>query len=78
MSLRQQFKQQPSLRNSFLTLHYSFVRSDVLEESELALPEERQVYEDLLVKMIPQLSSDEALLELFLQAEPVCFLERPY
>jgi len=38
MSLRQQFRQQPSLRNNFLMLHYSFVRSDVLQESELALP----------------------------------------
>jgi len=38
MSLKQQFAQQPSLQTSFLMLHYSFVRSDVLEESELALP----------------------------------------
>lgn len=62
MALRRQFKQQPSLRNDFLALHYSFVRSDVLEESELALPGERQVYEDLLVKMLPQLATDESLL----------------
>jgi hypothetical protein len=65
MALKNQFKANPSIKTNFLMLHYSFIRSgtdiviaDVLEESELALPDERQIYEDLLVKMIPKLGED--------------------